>query len=137
MRYYNPTIIDLLKESEIQKENKNKANNQDEFNLIDDIIKQSIADIISGNAEYLTRYIYRQYSKIFNTPLHQVYELPFIWVLKEYLEYKLETEWQNLDQPAEKIEFIYKYVKFKTDEEEAKDLEEYIEFVKQNFIKKT
>lgn len=135
MRYYNPTIIDLLKESEIQSGEKYNYHNE-EFHLIDDIIKQSIADIISGNAEYLTRYIYRQYSKIFNTPLHQVYELPFIWVLREYLEYKLETEWQSLDQPAEKIEFIHKYVKFKTDEEEAKDLEEYVEFVKQNFMKK-
>lgn len=104
--------------------------------IIEAAIKKALASVLSGDAEYITRYIYRQYSKTFNTPLHEAYNLSFDFVLREYIEHKIENELQLASNLTDKLEYINKYIMLLNPEEEEEAIEEYVEFVKKNFVNK-
>ena len=51
---------------------------------------QALAAILEGDDLYIQRKICRDYSKAFFTPLHEVYKLPFSFIVQNWLEDKLE-----------------------------------------------
>lgn len=130
MKRYTKSLVDALSENQYDLGGQS-------FDVLDSIMKQAVANVIESNPEYITRYIYRQYSKIFNTPLHQVYELPFMFVFQHFMEHKIENEFASISDISEKMEYIQRYVKTKSDEEEARELEDFVKFVEDNFVKKT
>lgn len=127
---YVKSLVDTLKETKPDLEGHS-------FDILDGIIRQAVANTIESNPEYITRHIYRQYSKIFNTPLHQVYDLPFIFVFQNFIEHKIESEFAAISEMSEKLEYIQKYVRVQSEEEEARDLEDFIRFVEENFVDNT
>lgn len=56
---------------------------------------EAITAILTNDIEYFERKVRRWYSKTFHTPLHEVYGLPWDFILKNYYESVLETQGHN------------------------------------------
>ena len=70
---------------------------------IKEIFEIALSNVISPDDDYLYRKYCRQYSKLFSTPLHIVYELQPDLMLKTVYEYQLEQmEEEDLDLLADK-----------------------------------
>lgn len=59
--------------------------------MIKELETLAIHGVALKDSEYFTRKVYRYYSEKFHTPLMDVYELPWGFVLTNYLEHIVET----------------------------------------------
>jgi hypothetical protein len=58
-------------------------------------------------------------------------------VFQNFIEHKIESEFAAISETSEKLEYIQKYVRVQSEEEEARDLENFIRFVEENFVDNT
>lgn len=114
--------------SQILEKSKN-FNDEDKKQVLDwlwEIKKQALADVLNPDFEYFTRYIFREYSKMYNTPLDQVYNLPFHFVLQHYFEGKVENEYYSKTLNKEELlKYLAGYINIDVEEEEEKEFEEF------------
>lgn len=93
--------------------------------LLNTLRAESIADKIYPSEESIWRYMCRQYSKAFFTPLHIVNELPIEEVVKAVYEHQLDNV--EVDDNIEYLmEQIYRIEDPEYDADKEKELQEFI-----------
>lgn len=90
--------------------------------MIDQLETLTIKAIALKDSEYFYRKVCRYYSEKFHTPLLQVYDLPWVFVLNNYLEHVIETNNNKEDIYNLAIEICYPEKKV----EEEQELEDWI-----------
>lgn len=93
--------------------------------MIDQLETLTIKAIALKDSEYFYRKVCRYYSEKFHTPLLQVYDLPWVFVLNNYLEHVIETNNNKEDIYNLAIEICYPEKKV----EEEQELEDWIKKV--------
>ena len=90
----------------------------------------ALSAVLDSREDYLFRKVCRDYSSRFYTPLHEVYKLPFHFVLKNWMESQIESlNSDSLIQLAQDVVGL--------DESEENLIQEQIKMWEKEYSKKT